>query len=400
MRPVMAACACAVVLAPAAAGAAESGPMDPFHLEASAAAETSPVFEADGADADDPAVWVHPEDSSRSVVYGTAKEGGLYAYGLDGSELQHLPAGEGGRYNNVAVVTGFELDDREVDLAVASDRGRDTVAVWEIDRETGLLTDVSAPGLDWVFSDSAEEVAERHTAYGLTAWSDDGDAYVLVTQADETAVALLELDDEDGRVSYEHEAELSLPDEFTLPDGTEWSPCTDPGEYAHAEGLAVDESGETAYIAQEAVGIWEVPADLDEEPELLDTVAEFGVPAEYDPVEDDCVAGEDPGFGGEHLSADVEGLAVAGDELFASSQGNDVFAVYGLDSGEFERSFAIVDGEAADGAQHTDGLTVAAGPVGPFREGLLVVQDGDNTPEGTDESSTNFKFVPLQKVLG
>ncbi|MGK9220247.1 MULTISPECIES: phytase [unclassified Microbacterium] len=33
-----------------------------------------------------------------------------------------------------------------------------------------------------------------------------------------------------------------------------------------------------------------------------------------------------------------------------------------------------------------------------FDGGLLVVQDGDNTPEGSDEASTNFKFLAWEDV--
>jgi myo-inositol-hexaphosphate 3-phosphohydrolase len=37
--------------------------------------ETRPTL--DDADADDPAIWVHPKDASRSLVLATLKEGGL-----------------------------------------------------------------------------------------------------------------------------------------------------------------------------------------------------------------------------------------------------------------------------------------------------------------------------------
>ena len=41
--------------------------------------------------ADDPAIWVHPTDTSKSLILGTNKDVGVYVYGLDGSEKQRLP---------------------------------------------------------------------------------------------------------------------------------------------------------------------------------------------------------------------------------------------------------------------------------------------------------------------
>src|SRR5262245_62124935 len=45
--------------------------------EVSSTLETEPFFDSDDADADDPAIWVHPGDTSKSIVVGTLKNGGL-----------------------------------------------------------------------------------------------------------------------------------------------------------------------------------------------------------------------------------------------------------------------------------------------------------------------------------
>ena len=63
-----------------------------------ATVETQPVGHSGDA-ADDPAVWVHPTDPSRSAIVGTDKQGGLYVYDI-GTQLQYLPSGE---VNNVDV---------------------------------------------------------------------------------------------------------------------------------------------------------------------------------------------------------------------------------------------------------------------------------------------------------
>ena len=62
-------------------------------------AETPAVASSEDA-ADDPAIWVHPEDVSKSLILGTDKQAGLYVYNLKGEFLQFLKAG---RVNNVDV---------------------------------------------------------------------------------------------------------------------------------------------------------------------------------------------------------------------------------------------------------------------------------------------------------
>jgi 3-phytase len=80
--------------------------------------ETRPSLgddEGGNAGADDPAIWVHPIDATKSLVVSTLKEGGLDVYDLSGGLVQHVPpdaAGPGlvlnrARYNNVDVIYGF-----------------------------------------------------------------------------------------------------------------------------------------------------------------------------------------------------------------------------------------------------------------------------------------------------
>src|SRR5262245_55625094 len=45
-------------------------------------------MQSGGDSADDPAIWVHPSDPSRSLILGTDKHGGLNAYALDGTRVQ------------------------------------------------------------------------------------------------------------------------------------------------------------------------------------------------------------------------------------------------------------------------------------------------------------------------
>ncbi|MET9434889.1 phytase [Streptomyces sp. NPDC006551] len=393
-------------------------------LSITARAETPAVYddEAGGnADADDPAVWVDPRDSGRSIVIGTLKEAGLDVYGLDGRRLQHIPApgapheeAAPGRFNNVDIVYGFDLAGRKTDLALVSDRGRDRIRAFAIDPGAVAagrppLRDVTAPDVAPVFAADEAEVDDQRTAYGLTAFSDDDNAYVVASQREETRLRLLRLEDRGGRIGYRTEDTLDLPDTFTLPDGATWSPCADPGERPQVEGMAVDQEERVLYAAQETVGLWRIELD-DEEfdgAELMDRVREYGTPWTYDTTEEECVldTDNDPGFGGEHLSADAEGVTVYHAEdgtgyVLSSSQGDNTFAVYEREGdNRYVGTFSITDSTATDGVQHSDGATVVNVPLGrPFPKGLLVTHDGEATPADGGREGTNFKLTRWDAV--
>ncbi|MBB2902989.1 3-phytase [Kineococcus radiotolerans] len=421
-------------------GAAATGP-DVRWATTTATAQTPQVFddEAGGdADADDPALWVSPTAPADSVLLGTLKNGGLDVYGLDGSRLQHLDvaptpdgAEEGSRYNNVDVVRGARLGGRVVDLAVVSDRGRDRLRLFEIDPRGAaagaeVLRDVTAADAAPVFNTTETAVDEQRNAYGLAAGlAPDGGVQVLTTRRNTTEFAVLELvPAADGTVGYRQASRQALPAAFTLPGGSTWAPCEEPGEGPQAEGVVHDAVGGAWFVAQEDVGIWRITVDGDRAAsrQLVDTVRGFGVPATYDEDTETCrVTGADPGVSGTHLSADVEGLTLlrGGDGagyLLASSQGDSTFAAYALEPGpdappRYVGGFSVVDGApaaeggpAVDGVQHSDGATLTTADLGPaFPHGVFVSHDGEATPtatgeDGSDRVATNFKLVPLERI--
>ncbi|MFD9903766.1 phytase [Streptomyces sp. NPDC059063] len=372
------------------------------------------------ADADDPAIWRNPADPDRSLVIATAKEGGLRVYDLDARVVQSVPAPAApgpddapGRFNNVDLVHGLRLPSGRADLAVTSDRGSDRLRVHRIDRDRagGPLVDVTDPSAPAVFSSSQDEINDQRTAYGLATWTDPstGRSYAVVSRRERTRVALLQLTARsDGTVGYRKLRTLDLPRTFRLPNGATWSPCAEPGELPQVEGMVVDPATGTLYAGQEDVGIWRLRADLTGKPHLVDKVREYGVPGTYDEAADECVAGADPGYGGKHLTADVEGLTLLTEDdgdgrLLASSQGDHTFAAYDRelsDHNAYEGGFRVTPASAAlDGSEECDGAAVLNRPLGArYPHGLLVVQDGHDAPGDPERPSTNFKFVDLGKV--
>jgi 3-phytase len=135
------------------------------------------------------------------------------------------------------------------------------------------------------------------------------------------------------------------------------------------------------------------------------------VPGTFDEEAEECVLdpGSDPGVGGTHISADVEGLTIyrggwGRGYLLASSQGDNTFSVFAdRGRGPWLGSFAIGDGRV-DGVQESDGAAVVNVPLGrAFPFGLLVTQDGDNQPdvpddEGEVRANTNFKLTRWDDV--
>lgn len=374
--------------------------------------------EGGNASGDDPAIWVHPTDSTRSVVVVTAKEGGLRVYDLGARELQSVEAtpapGEGtvdGRFNNVDIARGVPLAGERVDVAVVSDRYNDQVRFYAIDPAGAgtaePLREVTAPGLPWLFSESRDEVDEAHTAYGLTVWQPEGGAaHAVVTQEGATTLATVRIEEvAPGLLGYRDVDTTVMPSSFDLPDGTTWVPCEEPGAGPHLEGLAVDQESAVLYAAQEDVGLWRLPLPFGSgEPVLVDRVRDFGVADVWDEESEECAqAGPDRGLGGQLLTADAEGVDVWSGPggtgwVVVSSQGDSTFAVYRLHGRNLPVGSFSIDGVGgADDIDGSDGLALTTQPVGRFTEGLFVSHDEPETPDdGRD--ATNFSYVSLGDI--
>ncbi len=347
-------------------------------------AATDGFVAVEGSDPDDPAIWRHPEDAAASVVITAMKNGGLRVYDLAGNELQRLTP-DGIRYNNVDLLYGVELGGEIVDLAVASDRANDTLAIFEIDRGTGRLTDVTADELsDPAFSIFGVDDGEA-TAYGLATYRSrvDGKLYAFTTQADGAAIAQLELKDAgDGTVTGEVVRTIPLP----VPAGE------DPADF-QSEGIAVDRETGIVYVTvEEEIGL-----------------VRFGAEP-TDPAEVEVVVAIDAPF----FTPDLEGVAIlygrdGAGALVVSSQGDASFAVFDRSTYAYVGTFAIGPNGTIDGVEESDGLDIFAGALGAaFPNGLLLTQDGSNEPQvvfgdpddgEVQNFNVNFKLTDLGRVV-
>jgi 3-phytase len=410
-----------LLVAPAAAFAAPP--------DVAAELETPTLYDDDeggNADADDPAIWVKRGDKSNSLVIGTAKDAGLFVYDLEGEQVQHVAAPDApglpeeenaaGRFNNVDLYYDVELDGTPTDVAVVTDRGRDHLRFYAIDPDGALedepLTDVTSPDVPFVFSTDQTQVNEQTTAYGLATWKTGaGNLFAFVSQRSRTDIAKLRVFEDAGMLTYELVNRETYPKTFTLPNGSSWSPCEEPGDLPQFEGMVVDSRREFLYAGQEDVGIWRIPVGFGDDAVtrsvLIDRVKDYGVGQFWDVVTEDCfVSGEDLGYGGNFLEEDVEGLTIYYGRanrgyVLASSQGNDTFVAYKRSQNNpFVTRFRVgPEGGNPDGAQESDGAMAMNVNLGPgFREGLFVTQDGSASPEDEEREPTNFKFVRWDRI--
>ncbi|MGX1185389.1 3-phytase [Pseudomonas sp. F-14 TE3623] len=319
-------------------------PLAPVLANVKAISQSDPVGRQGDA-ADDPAIWIHPQQAALSRVLGTNKKQGLMAYDLQGKLLQELPVG---RLNNVDIRPNFKLGQQTVDLAVASNRDYNSLSLFSIDRTSGELRE------------AGEIPTPLKDIYGLCLFQPaSGEIYAIANGKDGTFLQY-RLSAPNGNVQGE------LVRQFKV--------------NSQPEGCVADDQHQRLFLGEEDVGVWAVDARADQ-PATLSSVIKVGA----------------------QLQADVEGLALyqsaAQDYLVISSQGNDSYVVLDAEPPFASRGAFRVGLNAAagiDGASETDGLEVTSANLGgPWSHGMLVVQDGrKRMPEQTQ----NFKFVPWAEV--
>jgi myo-inositol-hexaphosphate 3-phosphohydrolase len=317
-------------------------------VQVSATVETAPMHGAGDA-ADDPAIWIHPTDPSKSTIIGTDKSTdghGLVVYDLSGRELFYYPDG---RMNNVDVRYNFPLGGTPVALVGVTNRVR-SLDFYKVNAGDRSLTKVGsfAPGTD------------INTPRGFSLYHSPvtGKYYAYVT--DSGKIEQWELDGSTGSVTGR------LVRKWTLGGVT--------------EGLVADDEMKRLYVAQEDVGgIWRIGA------EASDSTAGTKVVSTTE-------------TGGD-IVQDIKGITIyygsgGAGYLLAASQGSDRFHVYARDDNRPLGAFQIVAGNGVDAVTGMDGIDVTNfGVGGPFPQGFFITQDHAN-----DGGNQSFKLVPWQTI--
>lgn len=319
--------------------------------EVMATVETKPV-PVGGDAADDPAIWVHPQDPALSTIIATQKRGGLGVYDLSGNEIQHLKEGY---MNNVDLRYHFPLGDEQITLVAVTDRSNDSIALYKVAPPSRLLEPIAAR---IIFSQLQD------TIYGVCMYhSQLSNKYYVFINDKSGAVEQWEVFDNGNQ-----QVDAKIVRTFKVK--------------SQVEACVVDDILGYFYLSEEKVGIWKFPAEPNssEEGYLIDTIAN-GL-----------------------LTADIEGLTIyyaneTEGYLLVSNQGSSHFIVYDrAGNNPFLGRFRIIanDELKIDKVNDTDGIDVVSLPLGSaFPHGLFVTQDGDNAEP---DENQNFKLVPWEQI--
>ncbi|HCJ12204.1 MAG: hypothetical protein A2Y14_01220 [Verrucomicrobia bacterium GWF2_51_19] len=295
---------------------------------------------------DDPAIWVHPQEASKSLLFFSfkgKKGSGIEVCDIDGAQLQFVPAE---RVNNIDVRCGLLVNGEKVDFLAASHSEQAAVSLYKIDAKTRQLEPL------------ALQLPVTVPTYGICLYHNrrEGRFFVIVT-SHEGACEQWEIKSDKARVFMEKARAIKID-----------SIC---------EGCVADDEHERLYISEETKGIWRYNANPEAGQERV-MIAKAG----------------------EHLAPDIEGLTVYDASkgegyLIASSQGDSSYAV-------FERAgdnrhignFQIVPG-VVEGTQCTDGIDVCSSPLGPkYPHGVFIAHDDQRR----NNRGSNFKIVPWERI--
>lgn len=303
-------------------------------------------------DPDDPAVWVHPADPSRSLIIATMKvsapAGAIVVYGLDGQIRQMIPGID--RPNNVDVEYGMRLAGRTVDIAVATERLARQLRVFRIDPAGGRLIDLGgAPILQG-------EQGEAGAPMGIALYRRDTDHQIFAIVAPKTGPRDGYLwqyrlaDSGSGRVAATFVRRFGRFSATAVRAENE------------IEAVAVDDALGYVYYADEADGIHKWHADP-EHPDAGRELAHFAR----------------TGFRGDregiaiYARPDGSGYIVCTDQI----AGNSEYHVYPREGAagnphDHSREIAVIAGRA----DSTDGLEISSSALGPaLPHGVMIAMN-------------------------
>jgi 3-phytase len=312
-----------------------------------AASPVRPVVETQqvAEDSDDPAIWIHPTDVSKSLILGTDKGGGLYTFDLQGRILADRTRTGLARPNNVDVEQGVVLDGRTLDLAVVTERDAGRVRVYRLPE----VEPIDGGGID-VF---AGDPPEQRTPMGVGLYHRPSDGALFVILSRKTGPAQGYLWQYRARGDGRGGVRLEKVRQFGAFSGGE----------SEIEAIAVDDDAGYVYYSDEGKGIRKYAAD----PDTIDAGTELAL------------------FGTAGFHEDREGISIYRIDrrtgyILVSDQGANLFRVFpreGTAKGPHDHpEIAVlpVSTTSSDGSEVT---SVALGP--KFRHGLFVAMSEGKT---------------------
>lgn len=214
-------------------------------------------------DTDDPAIWINPDDLSKSLIIGTDKDsdGALYVFDLNGKVIEEKTVRNLKRPNNVDVEYGLVLNGNKVDIAVATERETNKIRVFSLPD----MKEIDNGGID-VF---VGEKLRAPMGISLYKRGTDGAVFAIVSRKegplDGYLFQYLLVDDGNGFVTGK------LVRKFGVFSGKK-----------EIESIAVDDKLGYVYYSDEQVGIRKYYAD----PDAKDANVQLGFISTTDYLED------------------------------------------------------------------------------------------------------------------
>ncbi len=331
-------------------GSHQAGSLSKDIIKEIPTAVESSIADRAGDTMDDPAIWIHPTAPEKSRVLGTNKRWGLLSFNMQGEQVQALGAG---RVNNVDIRQGVNLGGKLRDIAVASNRDRNSLSLFELNAD-GVLIQL------------AEQATPLTDIYGLCLYQPQADELYAFVNNKAGEVSQMALRWQGNQLTATEVRRLAVP--------------------SQPEGCVADDKQQRLFLGEENRGIW-----------LFDLATDTST--SHPQIHGEMIIQE-----GGPLVADIEGIALYqtddDDYLVVSSQGNDSYLLYQSQAPyEYVGRFRIGVNAAAgfDGSAETDGLDVTSRAVGSgkWAQGMMVVQDGRNR---MPDQNQNFKWIPWSEI--
>jgi 3-phytase len=238
-----AACTSALTSALTVTQPSPSASSPPEIARVTATIETEPVL-GNGDAADDPALWIHPSDPSKSVILGADKRAGPDVYDLAGQRLQHLPVG---RLNTIDVRQSPPTAGKVAEPALIAGTLRDdnTIIFFEIDPLTRRAERAGGQG------DAGPRIHTRlHEIYGLCLYRSAKTGHDFVFANDKSGLV--------------QQWRITRPPVSPLGSSAPWR--TELVRTFHVggqiEGMVADDELGTLFIGEEDIGIWRYPPPI------------------------------------------------------------------------------------------------------------------------------------------
>lgn len=266
--------------------------------------------------------------------------------------MQHFNTG---KLNNVDVRYGVQWGKKRVDIAVATNRDDNSLAIYTIDPNSGKLS----------FSGSVP--TDLQEIYGFCMYQNAAGATYAIPNAksgefQQILLTAIERPGKKNQWQWQGEKVRSF---FVQ---------------SQPEGCVADDKNQRLFVGEEDEAVWTIGAEPNS-----GTQVELVLRA------------------GDLLVADVEGMGIyqgkTKNYLVVSSQGNNTYVILEAAAPYQLRGIIRIDLDAQmgiDGVSETDGLEVTQANLGGiFAEGMLVVQDGHKV---MPEAPQNFKYVGWEKI--